>query len=1007
MVAKVDTLPCRVRGAQPLAQQGCNPEHDAPCSLAWLWLWAKTDRFGLSRKRGGPAWNTLLAHCLDTAAVCGELFDHYLAAPVRARLAEAFGAGDVATARRVLMLLAAAHDMPGKANRANQLRFLQSQNPELATHGRFWLAQAKAHGLPLDGLHRPAPPHAHVTARYLPALLGCTCCTDDTLQNGPELEGLHVIAALLGGHHGHIPNSSGIGAAECDLTPAWRRIHRDLLNELARLLDVDLAELPALVRPERPSVLALFAGLVVHSDWIASDESRFTYRTPETAGTDTDLWWHSSRTEAATAIRDLRLHRWQPTEMTWAEQMPDTPLPRPAQKAVIDARIASQSLVLVEDTTGGGKTEIAQYLTHRLALTCGYHGAYFALPLRAASDQLARRYRDYLTVILGSREAANLAVVHGSAYISEISRELQNASAATTDPHLINLTTCDDPDSHQPASVVLNAWYEQRSRGLLSCFGVGTIDQLVLAPQKARHWFLRLYGLANKTVVIDEAHAYELYQQQLLGAAIAWLADAGASIVVLSATLPANQRHALVAAWCSGLQTKPSDPKPGGPITVVDNQGRCRTLTPARGKSRRKHRTRVRLLTDPGPNALARRLLTQHTTGITTVIRNTFVRAEDLHQAVLDQAEEHGWNPEEILLLHGRYFESDRAHHQASLEGKLGPHPDPALRANSANPVRPARLLLIGTQVLEQSLDYDTDHLYTDLCPFDLLLQRRGRQWRHTVNRPNHRHLAPLTHVLWTSGEDGLPRLPRPGAPGVYDPYILAATWHALHQHMPAHAPLTLTSPADTQRILTALYSTPPPDGDTPIHQMLRTLYPHWRRRLRDERSAAEGRELWPYHPDGEPITYEDLASGPSHGADDDPSHPAHLAARSRLGTPSIDVIGLYQHPDRITWDPEGKEPADLQRYHPYADQDREAHRIQRRHFLLNTVRVPHYWTGPNDLPHPTTWTKPEPARSLSDQPTLLLTPDGHPVDRRLAHLTYTPQTGLSRRRRPQPPVAS
>ncbi|MFF4427436.1 hypothetical protein ACFY04_43190 [Streptomyces sp. NPDC001549] len=97
-------------------------------------------------------------------------------------------------------------------------------------------------------------------------------------------------------------------------------------------------------------------------------------------------------------------------------------------------------------------------------------------------------------------------------------------------------------------------------------------------------------------------------------------------------------------------------------------------------------------------------------------------------------------------------------------------------------------------------------------------------------------------------------------------------------------------------------------------------------------------------------------------------------------------MVGLYRHADRVTWDPEGQEPADLQRYHPYTQQDREAHRLQRRQLLLNTVRVPHYWT--NDLPHPATWTKPQPAQALSDQPTLLLTPDGHPVDRRLAQLT-------------------
>ncbi|MFD9304432.1 hypothetical protein ACFWCB_17545 [Streptomyces sp. NPDC060048] len=43
-------------------------------------------------------------------------------------------------------------------------------------------------------------------------------------------------------------------------------------------------------------------------------------------------------------------------------------------------------------------------------------------------------------------------------------------------------------------------------------FSLGTVDQLVLAAQPARHWMLRLFGLSCKTVIIDEAHAYELYQ---------------------------------------------------------------------------------------------------------------------------------------------------------------------------------------------------------------------------------------------------------------------------------------------------------------------------------------------------------------------------------------------------------------------------------------------------------------------------------------------------------------
>jgi CRISPR-associated endonuclease/helicase Cas3 len=44
---------------------------------------------------------------------------------------------------------------------------------------------------------------------------------------------------------------------------------------------------------------------------------------------------------------------------------------------------------------------------------------------------------------------------------------------------------------------------------------------------------------------------------------------------------------------------------------------------------------------------------------------------------------------------------------------------------------RPARRIVVATQVVEQSLDLDADIVISDLAPLALLLQRAGRCWRH------------------------------------------------------------------------------------------------------------------------------------------------------------------------------------------------------------------------------------------------------------------------------------
>ncbi len=91
----------------------------------------------------------------------------------------------------------------------------------------------------------------------------------------------------------------------------------------------------------------------------------------------------------------------------------------------------------------------------------------------------------------------------------------------------------------------------------------------------------------------------------------------------------------------------------------------------------------------------------------------------------------------EVEPVHSRFVATHRAEKEAHLRSALGPD----------RGARPARKIVDGTQVLEQSLDIDFDLMISDLAPIDLLLQRAGRLHRHRCDpqeRPSRLRVARL-----------------------------------------------------------------------------------------------------------------------------------------------------------------------------------------------------------------------------------------------------------------------
>ena len=58
-----------------------------------------------------------------------------------------------------------------------------------------------------------------------------------------------------------------------------------------------------------------------------------------------------------------------------------------------------------------------------------------------------------------------------------------------------------------------------------------------------KHLALRQLALANKVVIIDECHAYDMYMRQYLDVVLEWLGKLACSVILLSATLPAKQKR--------------------------------------------------------------------------------------------------------------------------------------------------------------------------------------------------------------------------------------------------------------------------------------------------------------------------------------------------------------------------------------------------------------------------------------------------------------------------------
>ena len=644
----------------------------------------------------GPEWHPLAYHCLDVAAVGDALMSAELGHGSHiARLLEISRPETQALVRYLLAL----HDI-GKFAKKFQAKvphlypsFLSDDPSRVPTH-----YDHGAGGLQLF--------NTNSEAFMLP-------------ENTSERTWRPLISAVAG-HHGSPPEfdlQEGLLVLRSDFGPPGLKAALHFVQQLHALLPPPGA-LPVLKPQSAKLASHLVAGLAVLADWIGSNQQWFGYHEPRH---DLDSYWSLAMDQAKRAVREAGvLPSAAIPAIGYVDLIGPRATPTPMQHWAQDFRLPrGPALFIIEDETGSGKTEAAMMLAHRLMAAGAGHGLYIALPTMATANAMFDRLASAYRLFFSEDTTPSIALAHGARDMHTGFRAAMAWNNRKEKPYSLD---ANGDATETTASAACSAWIaDDRRRAFLADAGAGTIDQALLSVLPCRHQSLRLLGLAQRVLVLDEVHAYDAYMHREMERLLEFQAGLGGSAILLSATLPQSAKARLTGAFAKGL-------KPNAVVDVSNSDYPSVTVcapatvscTRIPGQANRARRLPVRFIRS-FESAIDAVETASRSGRAVLYIRNTVDDALEAYEALTARSLE-------VTLFHARFALIDRLNREREVVEAFG--------KRSTHPMRRGKVL-VATQVVEQSLDLDFDALVTDLAPIDLLIQRAGRLWRH--KRPERR----------------------------------------------------------------------------------------------------------------------------------------------------------------------------------------------------------------------------------------------------------------------------
>lgn len=382
--------------------------------------------------------------------------------------------------------------------------------------------------------------------------------------------------------------------------------------------------------------------------------------------------------------------------ISWFDVFPDFP-PNAVQTTAIAAAKDGFDLMIVEAPCGCGKTEAG--IAAAAIAGKSKSGMYFAMPTMATAKGMLPRVR-----VLANKVGIpyNIPELDSSTFLSD-----------------------DDRDK-----IDSDLWSAASRHHMLYPIAVGTIDQAIKAVCKYRYSHIGLLGIADKVIVVDEVHAFDAFIQKEIQMLIKYCKMFHCPIILLSATLNTNIKCKLLeAAGCKNVVCSTAYPM----------------VTVAKDRAIYEHTFNI--------NSGVKSFSVKHCDSILDEMYSMACNAGDGCYAFITPTVDDAMTlytrlkntdkleNEEIILYHSR----DTVAHKETISNKL----IKLFGKDCSN--RPQKAIIIATSIIEQSLDIDMDYLITALAPLDLLIQRFGRQGRHSDKGTIREHTAcahPITVLI-------------------------------------------------------------------------------------------------------------------------------------------------------------------------------------------------------------------------------------------------------------------